>query len=978
MTLPAIHDYQLLQNTDGTFDVQYPSGNKNSSTLLVINLTAYNSSPPQATNLPVGQAVSFNLSQFLLGTDAAIATLAIQTVSGNNAASSGWSVSGGSIVNAAGGAVGSGVLQVIVTDPTNGYTVSFPVLSWSIVQSTNATSPKFNYGHYAWPGAAGWVQRGSSSASTLSAITGSAGQNGTAGWKGAKLSLYPAMMVGDTAGTYTSGFAYVDAIVAGLSGLSPPQHLILQGETLSYSAGAPDTSDYPQYMISSGVVETGAAGATAGSSVAWWTSAGMADIIAIWTAYGARYDKNPYVEMICPLEESTNPGAGFDWSGSAAITQLQNMVAALSPAWPNTLIRILINFTGVVDSSLTAFYDFCKGYPNVCIGGPDPEIPNAGYTYPLTSSNYPADYRTIQGNYVFRGNQNLSSGVFGVTNAEDFRPNIIWVGEVQDLGLLSPPTYEGALINSPALVCQYQTTVMQARYMCWNVGSGNVQLTANINSFIASQANVLGNGLVTTGTPTWPTTAPAYDYYISPGGSDSNAGTLASPWSITAFNSKQSVYAGKSIGVIGDVGGVQTPLQTGSEGSLYSMLVAENGGTPGCALQVNGGTSGSPTYVASCTSLGVYEAGWAIIDASNPSGGGLAGGSGGGPNGIIMGQVFYETTAAQYRVANSGYVTLDGLVVRNGNYAGIQFGDIQSGALSGVIIQNCQVYNITCSTSSENPGGIFLGNTIGVQVLNCLIYNCQNSGGSYPTWGTGGITTYKAIGLIVTGCTIYGCGYAIQNKDANQWGTYSYNYFDCGTLGSATGLEYVNAIKSCEPGNGETLTLHHNIIVGDGYYGYGADGTKISGNASFYNNTFYTPPAVTAGAYCAWFDTTTGAGPFEWYNNVVYYNAYGVNQGAASGCLSWTPTSGLVAANVNYNYYGTGMNFGNGSSANQTLAQWQAAGYDVNSISGASPFSSTPAFNNPASFAITGAATTAGKGGAACGALDGSGTVGWN
>jgi hypothetical protein len=114
MTLPAIHDYQLLQNTDGTFDVQYPSGNKNSSTLLVINLTAYNSSPPQATNLPVGQAVSFNLSQFLLGTDAAIATLAIQTVSGNNAASSGWSVSGGSIVNAAGGAVGSGVLQVIM------------------------------------------------------------------------------------------------------------------------------------------------------------------------------------------------------------------------------------------------------------------------------------------------------------------------------------------------------------------------------------------------------------------------------------------------------------------------------------------------------------------------------------------------------------------------------------------------------------------------------------------------------------------------------------------------------------------------------------------------------------------------------------------------------------------------------------------------------------------------------------------------
>jgi len=53
-------------------------------------------------------------------------------------------------------------------------------------------------------------------------------------------------------------------------------------------------------------------------------------------------------------------------------------------------------------------------------------------------------------------------------------------------------------------------------------------------------------------------------------------------------------------------------------------------------------------------------------------------------------------------------------------------------------------------------------------------------------------------------------------------------------------------------------------------------------------------------------------------------------------------------------------------------------GYDANSVIGGSPFSSTPAALNSGSFSITGPATTAGRNGAACGALDGTGTVGCN
>jgi hypothetical protein len=469
-------------------------------------------------------------------------------------------------------------------------------------------------------------------------------------------------------------------------------------------------------------------------------------------------------------------------------------------------------------------------------------------------------------------------------------------------------------------------------------------------------------------------TASSFDYYISPNGDDTNPGTLASPWSITALNSKMTTYSGKRIGIIGDVGGIQTPIHYGTAGgrqtTLYSLM---NGlGAQDAVLKVNGGSSSASTYLGSCTSAGVYKVGWAIIDGANPAGG-IAPVS---AQAITMGQPFYGVNP----VPNPGYTTIDGLVVRNFNYAGIIFGDVQTTTLYGVVIQNCQIYNGICTTSAENPGGIFLGTTYGAKVLNCLIYNCATTGGTFSPWGMGGITTYKASALIVTNCTIYGCGYAIQNKDANQYGTYSYNYLDTGTFGNWTDNAYATCLRATIPGAGQTLVGHHNIMIGGGYFGYGEDGLLITGACTFYNNTIYTPPAVTAGGYAAWFrGASAGVGPFNWYNNLVYYHAFGSNQGGPWGCLDFENGYGVTGATCDYNYYGTGMNFGTSSSRAQVpLATWQGLGYDTHSISGGSPFSGTPAALNANSFQITGPATTAGRNRAACGALDGSGTVGCN
>lgn len=47
----------------------------------------------------------------------------------------------------------------------------------------------------------------------------------------------------------------------------------------------------------------------------------------------------------------------------------------------------------------------------------------------------------------------------------------------------------------------------------------------------------------------WAAEAGPFDFYISPDGSDENSGTLSSPWSITALQSKSSMIAGKHIGL---------------------------------------------------------------------------------------------------------------------------------------------------------------------------------------------------------------------------------------------------------------------------------------------------------------------------------------------------------------------------------------------------------------------------------------------
>ncbi len=454
-----------------------------------------------------------------------------------------------------------------------------------------------------------------------------------------------------------------------------------------------------------------------------------------------------------------------------------------------------------------------------------------------------------------------------------------------------------------------------------------------------------------------------FDYFISPTGDDNNPGTLASPWSITAFNSKMSTYSGKRVGIIGDVAGVQTPIQYGTVGgvrtTLYSIVNTQHG-VP--AISTNGGTAAASTYIASCNSSGVYKRGWAIIDPSNPAGGAP-------PTTdtcILMGQNTNSVAPSQW-VPNPDYITFDGLTIRNFSYCAISLENTGNFRTQHTIVQNCEFYNGGGIPSSNNPGAIRYDNTNNAQVINCKFHDMTtSSSGTFYPYAYPGIMSYDSTGLVVTQCTFYNC-VSIQQKDATQDAVISYCYLDLGSFGQSPGSGYGASYYEGTNASGRTTTMHHNIILGM-IWTQGADGSSYAGNWQFFNNTCY--PASGSPV----FYLNPGAGStFHAYNNVFCPQQ---GWGAEYGSTKFPGANSSLAPQWDFNYYFTAPTFWTGSLI--SYASWQAKGFDAHSRTGGLPFSGKPTTQVPTSFSLntSSAAYSGGIGGAICGALDGSGTVG--
>ncbi len=479
-------------------------------------------------------------------------------------------------------------------------------------------------------------------------------------------------------------------------------------------------------------------------------------------------------------------------------------------------------------------------------------------------------------------------------------------------------------------------------------------------------------------------TSAAFDYYISPTGDDNNAGTLSSPWSITALNSKKTMYGGKRIGLLpgtyqyGVVGGVKTSLYSVYQGLPYSS-------SPLLAAQ--GGSSSVPTYIASSDASGNYSPRTAIIDCSDPSSGMLP---------TTAGSILGQSNYMQSNVSAWGNVTIDGLVIRNFTFAAIIFcGNATNALMQGLNIQNCELYNGQNVVSNNNPGAIWIQYGQGVNVQNCLIHDVISNAPDTPfEMQACGYLQFHSFNTTIKNCTFYNCC-AISNKDGWQSMDVSYCYCGWGPFGAPYShqQQYTNlggTVHNYLCGTGVTVSFHHNILLGP-ILATGESGQENEGTVLIYNNTFYQPAGIPKGSGLAAFTDfisvprSGGGGTFEFYNNLVYsdsdkYDAGDYNPGAFTKMGASTGGTWSTLSNCDYNAYGSRMTFGEAWGAGKLawpLSQWQSYGYDTHCTTlTKSPFTGAPAEANYLSFAISGPAATAGKGGIACGAVDGTGPVG--
>jgi len=471
-----------------------------------------------------------------------------------------------------------------------------------------------------------------------------------------------------------------------------------------------------------------------------------------------------------------------------------------------------------------------------------------------------------------------------------------------------------------------------------------------------------------------------FDYFISPNGDDNNAGSLASPWSITALNSKMSLYAGKRVGIIGDIGGVQTPIQHGTIGgvqtTLYSLYQSSDGNNP--VLKTNGGTSGASTYIASCNASGAYTPRWAIIDFSNPSGGASPTVSGFG-----MGQNSESAT----QVPNVGYITFDGLTIRNFTFSAIGLQNPGGSTLQGAVVQNCEIYNGGGVPSNNNPGAVRFWNAYGAIIHNNRIHDLScNGGGASPLWGYNAIMCYgtagTSIAMVITNNTTYNCSSILTKDFNNDFANCSYNYLDHGNFGSAAQVDQdigIGVVVGHTPFTGVTSVFHHNICLGKFQaFPQSVGNPYVTGTSQIYNNTFYGTSnyANFDALYCK--GGNAGAA-IQFYHNIVYA-AGSYDQGANASCVYVDPTFTAANATFNNNVYGSNGNvckFARAEYAGLTLASWRSStGLDQNSVVvPSSPFTGTPTAQVSSTFAVGASAVI---GGVTCGALDGSGQVGCN
>lgn len=435
----------------------------------------------------------------------------------------------------------------------------------------------------------------------------------------------------------------------------------------------------------------------------------------------------------------------------------------------------------------------------------------------------------------------------------------------------------------------------------------------------------------------------AFDYYIGPSGSDSNPGTLASPWAITSLqdtNSNNSKMAGKRVGLLPGTYDIHA-LNSGSGGN-YTYPV----------LDIPPGSAGTPTYIGSSGSSGYYSPRTVTI--------------------YNVGSTSVNAPLGQ-RPSGTGNFTIDGLVVNLTGFSGgginCNYGGNLStgpGTVPGITIKNCEIFGMNGTSNGVNYALISMQNVYGAVIIGNKLHDCTG-------WDINHVHCYLeycCTNSQITYNTMYNSYSGTHMKVACAGQTIAYNYFynlsRCGVQGLDGAYGNPNS-----PSIG--YSIHHNVFDNVNVVSLMDVNSSRYQNNTFYNNTIYNSGTTGISGLNL---VMAGGATCDFHNNICYTP----NATSGWGGGVYGPSSG-GASLWDYNCYFASAYTGfwsiYGSAVYNSLASWQGATGTPDTHS----FTSNPSFvssitsgGGAAQFKLSGGSPCngAGQSGATMGAWDGS------
>lgn len=353
---------------------------------------------------------------------------------------------------------------------------------------------------------------------------------------------------------------------------------------------------------------------------------------------------------------------------------------------------------------------------------------------------------------------------------------------------------------------------------------------------------------------------PQFDYYISPTGSDSNPGTQAAPWAITAINTKRALYApagqpGKTLGLMDG---------TYAVGELYAV---DDYNVP--VLDLAGTTHATPVTLRAVNPRA------AIIDSELATAGTRP----------VLGN---STAVVQ------GGIVVDGIVFTRSVSRCVKFGDYsQSPVTRTVRLQNCEFRNNDARTTPVSGG-----NNSQLEISNQRAFTASNNYfhdniGESATSNDhhSAILAWKCKDSVFEYNTVIRSGSVFGKAEGHSGNVFRYNYLELSHINDNTpALQDWNGDNSPPDGSGtgSADVIHNNILKGasgadlrNSYYGSQFTRHRVR----FFNNTVH---MIAQGNTTFGLAVRTGSGGLDHYGNIYF------NQTTAGD-------QGFVAINVNSN-----------------------------------------------------------------------------